>query len=86
MFLDVKPDNILVTLTDPEQVINEHLANTRVIMRPVKSPSPHMPRFIIQSQPIPLDIERCIEDPNVVYKLADFGMCELLLSVRKGWN
>lgn len=75
--VDVKPDNILVSLRDPAAVVEEHLTNTQVVMHRTMSHSSHKPKFIVQSQPIPLDLTKCTEDPTVTFKLADFGVCEL---------
>lgn len=84
--IDVKPNNILVSLTDPERVVEEHLASTQVKMSPVNSRSPHKPKFVVESQPIPLDAKRCIEDPNVIYKLSDYGMGGWIIAYSRDYN
>ncbi len=72
-----------MALADPEKVVQEYLTNSRVTMRPTKALSSHKPKYIVKSQPIPFDLEGWIEDQDVTFKLADFGVCELVILTRR---
>ncbi|PCH37725.1 kinase-like protein [Wolfiporia cocos MD-104 SS10] len=70
---DIKPHNILLHLYDPESAIHHALTNDPARCHELNSRSPRLPRYLVESQPIPSDYDpRSFETPFRV-KLADLG-------------
>ena len=63
-----------MVIEKPEEVIENYLSNSNVSMHPTKARSPHKPKYIVESECIPIDLEQCMD--NIQFKLADFGSGE----------
>lgn len=63
-----------MVLEKPEEVIQEHLANTSVTTHRTKARSPHKPRYIVESESMSINLDRYMD--NMQFKLTDFGACE----------
>ncbi|KAL4253202.1 protein kinase superfamily protein [Abortiporus biennis] len=69
---DIKADNILISLKDPERRISEYLNQTPIHAQPPSHPSRYTPEYIYESQPLSTTLESFDRQEDIDVKLADF--------------